>query len=75
MAGRVVRREPGQVNPNLPTGEIELHVEALDVLAESETPPFPIDEETPVDEIAAPALPLAGPAPPRDARRAASCAT
>jgi aspartyl-tRNA synthetase len=51
VAGRVVQRAPGQVNPNLPTGEIELHVEAMDVLAESETPPFPIDEESPVDEV------------------------
>ena len=50
VAGRVVRREEGQVNPGLPTGEIELHVTAMDVLAESETPPFPIDDEGPVDE-------------------------
>ena len=50
VAGRVVGREEGQVNPALPTGEIELHVGAMDVLAESETPPFPIDEERPVDE-------------------------
>jgi aspartyl-tRNA synthetase len=49
--GEVVRREVGNVNPNLPTGEIELSVTDLDVLAESETPPFPIDEETPVDEV------------------------
>jgi aspartyl-tRNA synthetase len=48
--GRVVRREEGQVNPGLATGEIELHVAAMEVLAESETPPFPIDEERPVDE-------------------------
>ena len=50
VAGRVVRREEGQVNPALPTGEIELQVAAMDVLAGSETPPFPIDEERPVDE-------------------------
>ncbi len=49
-SGQVVRREEGKVNPNLPTGEIELSVTGLDVLADSETPPFPIDEETPVDE-------------------------
>jgi aspartyl-tRNA synthetase len=48
--GRVVHREEGQVNPGLATGEIELHVAAMEVLAESETPPFPIDEERPVDE-------------------------
>jgi aspartyl-tRNA synthetase len=49
--GQVVRREEGNVNPNLPTGEIELSVTGLDVLAGSETPPFPIDEEAPVDEV------------------------
>jgi aspartyl-tRNA synthetase len=48
--GQVVRREPGNENPNIPTGEIELSVTALELLAESETPPFPIDEEVAVDE-------------------------
>ena len=49
-AGQVVRREEGNVNPNLPTGEIELDVASLDMLAESATPPFPIDEDGPLDE-------------------------
>jgi len=49
-AGTVVRREEGNVNPNLPTGEIEITITGLEVLAESETPPFPIDEDTAVDE-------------------------
>ncbi len=49
-SGEVVRREPGNVNPNLPTGEIEVSVAALDVLAGSDTPPFPIDEEGPLEE-------------------------
>ncbi len=49
-AGAVALREQGNVNPNLPTGEIEITISSLDVLAESETPPFPIDEDTPVDE-------------------------
>jgi aspartyl-tRNA synthetase len=49
-AGRVVRREEGNVNPKLPTGEIELAVSEAEVLAESRTPPFPIDEDGQVDE-------------------------
>ena len=49
--GQVARRESENVNPNLPTGEIEIEVDELDVLAEAETPPFPIDEDTPVDEL------------------------
>ena len=43
--GDVVAREDGNVNPHLPTGAIELQVAAMEVLAESETPPFPIDED------------------------------
>ncbi len=50
-AGTVLRREEGNVNPKLATGEIELSVTQLDVLAGSETPPFPVDDETPVDEL------------------------
>jgi aspartyl-tRNA synthetase len=49
-AGAIVRREEGNVNPNLPTGEIELDVAAVDLLAESPTPPFPVDEDGPLDE-------------------------
>jgi len=49
-AGQVVRREEGNVNPNLATGEIELDVAAVETLAESPTPPFPVDEDGPVDE-------------------------
>ena len=49
-AGTVVRREEGTVNPNLPTGEVELNVSSLEVLADSETPPFQVDEDEPVGE-------------------------
>ena len=49
--GTVVRREEGTVNPRLATGEVELAVEGLERLAESATPPFPIDDEGPVDEV------------------------
>jgi aspartyl-tRNA synthetase len=50
-AGEVVRREEGNVNPRLATGEIEIAVAEAETLAEAETPPFPVDEETPVDEL------------------------
>ncbi|HXE43996.1 MAG TPA: aspartate--tRNA ligase, partial [Conexibacter sp.] len=50
-SGTVVRRDPENVNPNIPTGEIELAVEELVVHADAETPPFPIDEDGPVDEL------------------------
>jgi aspartyl-tRNA synthetase len=48
--GRLVPREEGTVNPELPTGEVELVVEELDQLADSRTPPFQIDEDEPVSE-------------------------
>jgi aspartyl-tRNA synthetase len=48
--GTLVLREPGNVNPNLATGEVELRVAEMEVLAQSETPPFPVDEDGPVDE-------------------------
>ena len=45
VTGRVEARS-GAVNPNLPTGEIELRAQSLRVLAEAETPPFPIEENS-----------------------------
>ena len=50
-SGEVVRREAGNVNPRLRTGEIELSVQSAEVLAESATPPFPLDEDSSVDEL------------------------
>jgi len=49
--GEVVRREPENVNPNIATGEIEVQVATVAPLAEADTPPFPVDEDTPVDEM------------------------
>ena len=49
--GTVTRRDQQNVNPNLATGEIELTVSDLEILADAETPPFPLDEGAGVDEI------------------------
>jgi len=49
-SGTVARREPENVNPNLPTGEIELSVAELERLADADTPPFPLEEGEEVDE-------------------------
>ena len=43
VAGSVVERDPEQVNPEIPTGAVEIRVEAAELLADSETPPFTID--------------------------------
>jgi len=47
--GEVVARAPEAVNPNLPTGEVELQVDELRILSRSTPLPFQIDEEN-VDE-------------------------
>jgi aspartyl-tRNA synthetase len=49
-AGTVNQRAPENVNPNLATGEIEIAVTEMEILADAETPPFPIDEDGAVDE-------------------------
>jgi aspartyl-tRNA synthetase len=49
-AGAVSRRDPANVNPNLATGEIELAVAELELLADAETPPFPLEDGEAVDE-------------------------
>jgi aspartyl-tRNA synthetase len=48
--GELLRRSEANVNPNLPTGEVELAVAEFELLADAETPPFQIDEDEPVGE-------------------------
>jgi aspartyl-tRNA synthetase len=47
--GEVVRRAPEAVNPELATGEVELQVDTLEILARSTPLPFQLEEEG-VDE-------------------------
>jgi aspartyl-tRNA synthetase len=47
--GEVVRRAPETVNPKIPTGEVELQVDSLEIISRSEPLPFQLDEEN-VDE-------------------------
>ena len=42
----VVEKRSGAVNPNLKTGEMEVRANALRILSESETPPFPVEENS-----------------------------
>jgi len=51
VAGDVVLRDPKNVNPDLPTGEIEITATAIELLAEAQTPPFPLDGDVEVDEL------------------------
>lgn len=45
-----VEKRAGGVNENLATGDIEVRAESLRVLSESETPPFPIEENSKTKE-------------------------
>ena len=48
--GEVAARAPEAVNPSLPTGEVELQVDQLEIVSRSEPLPFQLDEEN-VDEV------------------------
>ena len=50
VRGKVENRIEGNVNPKLPTGEIEIIVHELNILSESETPPYVMDEREQVEE-------------------------
>ncbi len=50
VRGRVRNRPEGTVNKDLPTGEIEVLGQGLEVLNASETPPFQLDEDGVQDE-------------------------
>ena len=50
VEGEVVLRSPETVNPQIPTGMVEVKARKILVLNESKTPPFPIDEETKTSE-------------------------
>ena len=51
VAGDVVLREQGNVNPDLATGEIEIQAKDMTLLATSATPPFPLDADVELDEM------------------------
>jgi len=50
VSGKIRLRPKHMENPKIPTGEIEMLVDAVDVLSESETPPIEIDERIEASE-------------------------
>ena len=50
VKGKVERRPGDMANPKLKTGDIEVLVSELAILNTSETPPFPLDEDTDVSD-------------------------
>jgi len=51
VIGEVRRRPEGTVNPGLSTGEVEVAVRTVEVLAVSDTPPFPVEDRIEADEL------------------------
>lgn len=50
VKGPVVERPEGTVNPDLPTGQIEVRAQEIVILNSAKTPVFPIEQETDVGE-------------------------
>jgi len=51
LAARGVLRERSSKNPDIPTGDVELQVTELRILAQSETPPFEIIDQVRAGEL------------------------
>lgn len=50
VSGRVVGRDQGTINPNMPTGKIEVIASQVTIINESKTPPFAIEDKTDAGE-------------------------
>ena len=44
VTGKVQARTPENINPNMKTGKIEVSVDSMKILSESDTPPFQIED-------------------------------
>ncbi len=45
VQGKVIARQEGMVNPKIPTGEVEVAVETIELLSKANNPPFSIADE------------------------------
>ncbi|MEM4408815.1 MAG: aspartate--tRNA ligase, partial [Candidatus Caldarchaeum sp.] len=51
VRGSVVARDPKDVNPKIPTGEVEVYVSEYEILNPSEVLPFPLSDESQMERI------------------------
>ncbi|MFJ5768508.1 aspartate--tRNA ligase [Psychrobacillus sp. NPDC093180] len=50
VKGTVIARAENQVNPNIPSGAIEIHAQEIEIINEAKTPPFAIENNTDAGE-------------------------
>jgi aspartyl-tRNA synthetase len=50
VVGEVAKRSEDTINPNLPTGQVEVEVQEIRVLNEAKTPVFPIEDDIDTSE-------------------------
>jgi aspartyl-tRNA synthetase len=50
IKGKVARRPSGSENPKMPTGEVEVVADDLEIISEAKTPPFEIEDDVNADE-------------------------
>lgn len=50
VKGRVLNRGEKDTNPHMPTGQIEVLVSQIEIFSESDTPPFPVEDDAIISE-------------------------
>ena len=51
VEGEITKRPEETYNPKLPTGEVEMYPEAIEVLSKAEVLPFPLDDENVGEDV------------------------